>query len=200
MYIAMMNICPLLRDILPVKFVPDDVDKSFRRLVYDIREERAKRPLPNDDFFQFLLNSVAKHDIDDVELAGYCMAMFTEGYETSSSVLAFAMYELARNPDIQERLYHEIEDVLAKYNGECPFEALQEMEYLDMVIHETMRLDVVAPLLSRICTKEYTMPLIKGQKEPVKLQPGTAVQINCRTIHMFVDFSLFVSFTFDSWC
>lgn len=114
------------------------------------------------------------------------MSMFTEGYETSSSVLAFAIYELARNPDIQERLYQEIDDVLAKYDGECPFEALQEMEYLDMVIHETMRLDVVAPLISRICTKEYTMPLIDGQKEPVKLQPGTAVQINCRSIHMLV--------------
>lgn len=124
------------------------------------------------------------------------MSMFTEGYETSSSVLAFAMYEMARNPDIQERLYQEIDDVLAKYDGECPFEALQEMEYLDMVIHETMRLDVVAPLISRICTKEYTMPLIEGQKEPVVLQPGTAVQINCRTIHMFVDFTLFIFFDF----
>lgn len=61
MYIAMMNICPILRDILPVKFVPDEVDKSFRQLVYQMREEREKRPLPHDDFFQFLLNSVAKH-------------------------------------------------------------------------------------------------------------------------------------------
>lgn len=123
--------------------------------------------------------------------------MFTEGYETSSSVLAFAIYELARNQDIQERLYQEIEDVLAKYDGECPFEALQEMEYLDMVIHETMRLDVVAPLISRICTKEYTMPLIEGQKEPVKLQPGTAVQINCRSIHMLVPKSISLYFPWD---
>lgn len=112
--------------------------------------------------------------------------MFVEGYETSSSVLGFAIYEMARNPDIQERLYTEVTEVLAKYDGECPFEALQEMEYLDNVIHETMRLDVVAPLISRICTKEYTLPLIDGQKEPVTLQPGTAVQINCRALHMLV--------------
>lgn len=112
------------------------------------------------------------------------MAMFVEGYETSSSVLAFAIYEMARNPDIQERLHMEVSDVLEKYNGECTFEALQEMEYLDNVIHETMRLDVVAPLMSRICTKEYTLPLLKGQKKPVTLQPGTVVQICVRALHM----------------
>lgn len=110
--------------------------------------------------------------------------MFTEGYETSSSVIGFAIYEMARNPDIQERLYEEIIDVLDKYDGKFTYEALQEMEYLDNVIHETMRLDVVAPLISRICTKEYTLPLIDGQKKPVTIQPGTPIQICARAIHM----------------
>lgn len=123
-------------------------------------------------------------DINDVELAGYALTMFVEGYETSSSVLAFAIYEMARNPDIQERLYDEITDVLAKYDGVCTFEALNEMEYLDNVIHETMRLDVVAPLISKICTKEYKLPLIDGQKEAVTLKPGTCIQICARAVHM----------------
>lgn len=57
----MMSICPILRDILPYKFVPTDVDKSFRQLVFQTREERSKKPLQHEDFFQFLLNSVNKH-------------------------------------------------------------------------------------------------------------------------------------------
>lgn len=125
-------------------------------------------------------------DINDVELAGYALTMFVEGYETSSSVLGFAIYEMARNPDIQDRLYEEITDVLAKYDGKFTFEALQEMEYLDNVIQETMRLNVVAPLISRVCTKEYTLPPIDGQKEPVTIQPGTPVQICVRALHMYV--------------
>lgn len=99
-------------------------------------------------------------------------------------MLGFAIYEMARNPDIQERLYEEITDVLAKYDGDFTFEALQEMEYLDNVIHETMRLNVVAPLISKICTKEYTLPLIEGQKKPVTLYPGTPIQICARALHM----------------
>lgn len=115
------------------------------------------------------------------------MSIFVEGYETSSTVLGFAIYEMARNPDIQKCLHAEITEVLAKYYGECTFEALQEMEYLDNVIHETMRLNVVAPFISRICTKEYTLPLIDGQKEAVTIQPGTTININCRALHMLVD-------------
>lgn len=91
---------------------------------------------------------------------------------------------MARNPDIQEQLYVEITDVLARHNGVFTFDALQEMKYLDNVIHETMRIDVVAPLISKICTKEYTLPLIDGQTEPVTIYPGTPIQISARAIHM----------------
>lgn len=110
--------------------------------------------------------------------------MFVDGYETSSGVLGFALYELAQNPDIQERLYEEITDVLAKYDGKFTFEALQEMQYLENIIYETMRLDVVDPLISKICTKEFTLPLIEGQTKPVTVYPGTPVQISSRALHM----------------
>lgn len=91
---------------------------------------------------------------------------------------------MGNNPDIQERLYEEIVEVLAKHDGKFTFDALQEMEYLDMVIYETMRLNVVAPLISKLCTKEYTLPLLNGQKKPVTIYPGTPVQISARAIHM----------------
>lgn len=110
--------------------------------------------------------------------------MFVEGYETSSSVLAFAIYEMARNPEIQERLYEEINEVLARHDNQFTFEALQEMEYLECIIHETMRLNVVAPLISKVCTKAYTLPKLEGQTEPVTIYPGTPVQISARAIHM----------------
>lgn len=112
--------------------------------------------------------------------------MFVDGHETSSSVFSFVIYELARHQDIQERLHEEIIDVLAKYDGELTFDAPQEMEYLESIIQESMRLNVVATLISRICTKDYTLPLIDGQKEPVQIRAGTPVQISVRALHMYV--------------
>lgn len=60
-YFTMMAICPIIRDILPQAFIPTDVDKSVRKLVYELREERSKRPLQHEDLFQMLLNSVNKY-------------------------------------------------------------------------------------------------------------------------------------------
>lgn len=61
MKLMMMSICPLLRDVLPFAFVPQDVDKWFRSLCYELREERKKLPLPYEDLYQMLLNSVDKY-------------------------------------------------------------------------------------------------------------------------------------------
>lgn len=61
MKITLMSICPILRDFLPFGFIPTDVDKWLRRLVDELKEERMKRPLPQEDLFQMLLNSVDKH-------------------------------------------------------------------------------------------------------------------------------------------
>lgn len=59
--LMMMSICPILRDIIPFAFVPADVDKWFQGLVRELREERTRNPLQQEDLFQMLLNSVDKY-------------------------------------------------------------------------------------------------------------------------------------------
>jgi cytochrome P450 family 6 len=56
------------------------------------------------------------------------------GFETSSTLLTFACYELALNQDIQQNLRKEINEVLEKYGGHCSYEAVLEMNYLEMVL------------------------------------------------------------------
>lgn len=57
----MMSICPILRDVLPFAFVPGDVDKWFKGLIHELKEERLQRPLQQEDLFQMILNSVDKY-------------------------------------------------------------------------------------------------------------------------------------------
>lgn len=122
--------------------------------------------------------------IDDDEITGHALSLFIEGFETSSTVVAFAMYALARNPGIQEALYEEIVDVLSRHDGQHTYQSLHEMEYLDNVIHETMRMYPVLPFISKICTKPYTLPKLEGQEEAVTVQPGTVAQISIISLHM----------------
>lgn len=67
-------------------------------------------------------------------LAGHSLVVFIEGFETSSTVLAFVLYELARNPECQERAYEEIKKVLEKHDNNLSYEILQEMTYLESVL------------------------------------------------------------------
>lgn len=91
---------------------------------------------------------------------------------------------MARNQNIQENLYEEITEVLSNHNNELTYQALNEMEYLENVIYETMRLYPVIPFLSKVCTKPYTLPLLDGQKEAVTIQAGTVAQISVTALHM----------------
>jgi cytochrome P450 family 6 len=48
--------------------------------------------------------------------------------------MTFTLYELALNPDIQERLRADIRDVLAQHDNKLTYEAMLDMKYLQMVI------------------------------------------------------------------
>jgi len=56
------------------------------------------------------------------------------GYETSSSTLTFALYELSRHPEIQQSLREEILQVLSKHDGKLTYDSIQSMSYLDRVV------------------------------------------------------------------
>lgn len=67
-------------------------------------------------------------------MTAQCVLFFIAGYETSSSVQSYCLYELAVNPDIQEKVQKEITETIAKH-GSLTYNAVQEMPYLDMIVH-----------------------------------------------------------------
>lgn len=62
------------------------------------------------------------------------MIFFIAGFESVTSVMTFMAYELAINPDIQERLRDEIEATQTECAGKLTFECLMKMKYMDMVV------------------------------------------------------------------
>ena len=66
------------------------------------------------------------------------MTVFMAGHETTGTGLAWALYELAGNPDVQERLHEEAERELS---GRTPgIGDLDRLPYTRMVVDETLRL------------------------------------------------------------
>ncbi|KAJ8911323.1 hypothetical protein NQ315_017019 [Exocentrus adspersus] len=83
---------------------------------------------------------------------------FQLSFDSSATTLRFAIYELCRNPNIQEGVRDEINDVLRRRGGVITWDSLVNMRYLDQVIDETLRLYPPAPnLINRCVHNGYTL-------------------------------------------
>ncbi|KAB1263707.1 Cytochrome P450 3A12 [Camelus dromedarius] len=133
------------------------------------------------DLLQLMINSQNSKEIDthkalsDLELVAQSIIFIFAGYETTSNSLSFIMYELAMHPDVQQQLQEEID---ATFPNKAPptYDALVQMEYLDMVVNEILRLFSIAGRLERACKKDVE---IKG----VFIPKGTVVMVPVFALH-----------------
>uniref|UniRef100_A0A1W7R925 Putative cytochrome p450 cyp4/cyp19/cyp26 subfamily n=1 Tax=Aedes albopictus TaxID=7160 RepID=A0A1W7R925_AEDAL len=126
--------------------------------------------------------SLPKATITESEMIGQCWTFFFAGFDTVSSTLTFLAYELALNPDVQEKLYAEIAETHQSLKGRSiTFEALNTMKYLDMVLSETLRMWPSNPAVDRLCVQDYTLD--DGQGLQCLLEKGTGVWIPIHGIH-----------------
>ena len=91
-------------------------------------------------------------------LVANAFLFFVAGLDTTSSTMTFLVHNLLHNPEVQEKIYQELVEVLGESN-EITFEHVQSMKYLNNVIYETLRLHhPFSQVLERECTKDYLIP------------------------------------------
>lgn len=101
--------------------------------------------------------------------------MFTAGIETSSTVVDWAMAEMLRNSRVLEKAQDEVWDVF-KNGGFVDESKFDELNYLKLVIKETLRMHPPAPLLLPRVNSERCE--IHGYEIPAK----TRVMVNAWAI------------------
>jgi cytochrome P450 len=111
-------------------------------IVYgEIARRRATPDESRRDILSLLLSvrDDSGQGFSDKEVRDQVMTLMFAGHDTSTSTLTFMMHELARHPDVIEKLQEEQDRVLG---GRTPdIETLErEMPYLDMVLDEVLRL------------------------------------------------------------
>jgi cytochrome P450 len=126
-------------------------------IVYgEISRRRADGGATGRDILSLLLAARGESGeaFDDKEVRDQVMTLMFAGHDTSTSTLTFMMHELARHPEVADRLREEADRVL----GDEPpsVEALErEMPYLDMVLDEVLRLYPPAWIGPRRAVREY---------------------------------------------
>ncbi|XP_003506579.1 cytochrome P450 3A9 [Cricetulus griseus] len=146
-----------LFDELKMTVFPNDVINFFKTSVEQMKEKRMQdKKKQRLDFLQLMINSQNSKDkeshqgLSDLEIVAQSIFFIFAGYETTSSALSFAMYLLATHPDVQKKLQDKI-DVALPNKAPATYDALVQMEYLDMVVNETLRLYPVGGRIERVC-------------------------------------------------
>lgn len=141
-------------------------------------EQRERHNIFRQDFLQILLELKKSASLTVSELAAESFIFFLGGFETSSSLSVFTMYELALNPDIQERLRCEIRTGIEDNDGKLTYDLLFSFKYLDMVVNETLRKYPPAFIITRKSTKDFKIP---GTE--MIIPANTDININVLSIH-----------------
>ncbi|KPJ01420.1 Cytochrome P450 6B1 [Papilio xuthus] len=153
---------------------PKVVSKFFDNLTKKVLELRKGMPSNQKDMIDLIqelrekktLEGLKKFDNQDVKsleltdgvISAQIFIFYMAGYETSATTMTYLFYELAKNPDIQDKLIAEIDEVLSRHNGNITFECLSEMTYLSKVFDETLRKYPVADFTQRNAKTDYVFP------------------------------------------
>jgi len=117
----------------------DPVDEL---LLDEIRSRRSDPDVAERDDVMSMLVQARYEDgraMADAELRDELMTLLVAGHETTATALAWAVERLVRHPDKLDRLRDEV--------------AAGEDSYLDAVVHETLRLRPVLPIVVRRLTE-----------------------------------------------
>ncbi|CAG9762996.1 unnamed protein product [Ceutorhynchus assimilis] len=131
------------------------VDWALHKIIEKKRESKEKT-----DQHKSMLDLLLEIDIDGKVLSiddirEEINTFLFAGYDTSSSAMSLALYQIAQNPEIQEKLYQEQLDIFKdELKPQVTYDKLQEMVYLEMVIKETLRMHTIVPCIGKKITKD----------------------------------------------
>ncbi|XP_030572696.1 probable cytochrome P450 6a17 [Drosophila novamexicana] len=154
---------PKLSRRLHLKMTTEEVEEFYMRIVRDTINYRLKSNENRGDFMDMLIEMYQKQQEGNTdegltfeELAAQAFIFFVAGFETSSTTMGFALYELAQHLDIQDKLRAEINDVLGKHGYKYSYDNVKQMEYLEQVVMETLRKYPVLAHLTRKAISDYS--------------------------------------------
>ncbi|KAF2894714.1 hypothetical protein ILUMI_11459 [Ignelater luminosus] len=197
-FIAAIN--PALAKMLKIRFISEPVTEFFRRIVRETVKIREEKGIIRPDMINLLMearkgrfhenghsngNGDKKHKIvitDDV-MTAQAVVFFLAGFDTVSTAMSYTAYELALNPDIQERLQKEIDETWQKCNGNIVYDDLMGMKYLDMVISEALRKWPPFAVTDRKLIRNYTIQPKDLHDKPLHLDSKVVCQIPIYSLH-----------------
>nr|CAH0107507.1 unnamed protein product [Daphnia galeata] len=166
----------------------------FVNLLEDLIKQRTNSSEKYHDFVEVATESIIEYtktvgnkevpswnreEVDEIvtaqtEFTKQSLFFLLAGFDTTATTLTNSVFLLARNPDIQDKLYQEIMKKYEKF-GQVNHEMILDFAYVDHVIHEVLRMFPPVPRVERGCNKEVTYNGIHIRKGMVVTVPTFAL-------------------------
>ncbi|KAH8372828.1 hypothetical protein KR009_005705, partial [Drosophila setifemur] len=145
---------PFIARLLQYKSFAEPAMAYFQKqALAQLQEQRDRDRQPLQTFLQ--LYSYADHRLDDLQIAAQAFGFLLAGLDPLNATLGFCLYELARQPQLQDRAREEIRKTLEQHEAQLTGDCLRELIYTKRVLNETLRLHTPHPFLLRRTTKEF---------------------------------------------
>lgn len=168
-----------------------NIHEFTKKAIEKIRELRKQKgAAEKNELLYIFLDELMKQTTDPDILRDEALNIMLAGRSTTASLLLSIFYELARNPDVWNKLRTEVIRCFGK--GELPeelanltFENLKRCVYLRYVINETLRLYPPVMLNLRKAVRDTYLPEGGGPtgEDPVLINKGEYVALHIYSMH-----------------
>lgn len=177
-----------LSRLLGIRIISKKYTDYYMKLVLATMKNRSDQKIFRTDMINMLMEVrgidvqgnhelKSNHNWTDEEIVAQCFIFFFAGFETVSSTLSFLGHELMENPEVQEKLKQEINEIHASLDGSVlTYEILNDMKYTEAVIFETLRKWPQVPFLDRKCSSAFEIEDPENGNI-IKFKPGDEIQI-----------------------
>ena len=128
-----------------------DLRSRMRGLITDeIADRRVVGRGDRDDVLSLLLEATHEdgRPMSDEEIRDELVTMLVAGHETTATGLSWAIHRLSTHPDVLRRVQDELDRTFPE--GRVTPEKIGDLEYLDAVAKETLRIHPVIPGVGRV--------------------------------------------------
>lgn len=174
------GIADSIQSIFPKKMIPKKHEDDFIKIMTDAVKYREQNKSDRDDFLAHIIATKQRKGQTDVEVAAHGWTYFLDAYDTSAVVAQQALYEIAKNIEVQEKLREEIMENIDE-SGKLSFDKISELPYLDQVFYEVLRLHPPFMFTTKVCSEDIELDSIQGQKFLMK--KDSTVLVSIHSIH-----------------
>ncbi|CAF4931466.1 unnamed protein product, partial [Rotaria sp. Silwood1] len=153
-------------------------------LVSARRQDSSQSQCQGSDILDLLLSAKDSNgqSFSNEQIREETLAFFLAGHETTSTLITWCLYVVMTNPEIYRTCLEEVDHVLQD-GTELDYQKLDQLQVIEAVIYETLRLYSPAPFFIRQCIHEHIIGGGASKQRPISVPRRVIVHINTYVLH-----------------